>query len=127
MKTTKKIFLAIFGILVVCVLGACQKTTSPSTTSAQPTDWLVGKWQSDDWDVTYTITESDDKWTIETENSVLAKEAKLSVEDNVYTLQDEKGTQYVIEQVSETEILYRQLAVEGQAGTSETVSFKKLD
>ena len=94
----KKGIILLTSLLTVIILTACQQKVEKTT------DWLEGNWYSTDWDVTYQFDEEDDKWSIKDGSDVIAQDATLSVEDNLYTLADEKGMIYEIQQISQTEI-----------------------
>ena len=117
----KKMFVLLTSALTIFLLAACQQKTETGT------DWLEGSWYSKDWDVTYQFDEEDDKWSIKDGNDVITQEATLSVEDNLYTLTDEKGMVYEIQQMSQTEIEYRQIAPDGVLGTTVPIAFEKVD
>ena len=117
----KRGIILLTSLLTVIILVACQQKAEKTT------DWLEGSWYSKDWDVTYQFDEEDDKWSIKDGNDVITQEATLSVEDNLYTLTDEKGMVYEIQQISQTEIKYRQIAPDGVLGTTVPIAFEKVD
>ena len=117
----KKMFVLLTSALTIFLLAACQQKTETGT------DWLEGNWYSTDWDVTYQFDEEDDKWSIKDGSDVIAQDATLSVEDNLYTLTDEKGMVYEIQQISQTEIKYRQIAPDGVLGTTVPIALEKVD
>ena len=117
----KRGIILLTSLLTVIILVACQQKAEKTT------DWLEGNWYSTDWDVTYQIDEEDDKWSIKDGDDVITQDATLSVEDNLYTLTDEKGMVYEIQQISQTEIKYRQIAPDGVLGTTVPIAFEKVD
>ena len=117
----KRGIILLTSLLTVIILVACQQKAEKTT------DWLEGSWYSTDWDVTYQFDEEDDKWSIKDGDDVITQDATLSVEDNLYTLTDEKGMVYEIQQISQTEIKYRQIATERVLGTTVKKKKKKVD
>ena len=117
----KRGIILLTSLLTVIILVACQQKAEKTT------DWLEGSWYSTDWDVTYQFDEEDDKWSIKDGSDVITQDASLSVEDNLYTLTDEKGMVYEIQQMSQTKIKYRQIAPDGVLGTTVPIAFEKVD
>ena len=117
----KKGIILFTSLLTMIILAACQQKAEKTT------DWLEGSWYSTDWDVTYQFDEEDDKWSIKDGIDVITQDATLSVEDNLYTLTDEKGMIYEIQQISQTEIKYRQIAPDGVLGTTVPIAFEKVE
>ena len=117
----KKIVTSLALVLCAVMLFACQ---SKQTTS---TDWLEGKWYSKEWDMTYEIDEKDGTWSIVFDEGIVVENAELSVEGKVFTLTDKEGTHYVMEQQSDTKILYQKVGDEGVAGTTDQVTFEKVE
>lgn len=117
----KKMSCLLLSILTVVLLAACtsNKTSSP--------EWLKGDWYSEDWDATFTIKEDKDKWSIQSGEDTITEDATLSQKGKLYTLEDKDGVSYVIEQKSESEMYYQQVAPEGVLGTTARVPFKKVE
>ena len=116
----KKIVAGLTVALCSLMLFACQPEKEVSTA------WLEGEWHSTEWDLTYDIDEDNGKWSIEFDEGFVVENADLSVEGKTFTLTDKEGTRYVIEQQSETEILYQKAGDEGVAGTTTQVTFEKV-
>ena len=117
----KKMFVLLTSALTIFLLAACQQKTETGT------DWLEGDWYGAEWEITFTIEEEDGRWLIKDGDTVIVQDASLSVEDNLYTLTDEKGMIYEIQQISQTEIKYRQIAPDGVLGTTVPIAFEKVD
>lgn len=91
--------------------------------------WLIGKWHSNNWNVTYSITQTNDKWSIKNANTdtTVSSEAELKHEsnDNI-TLVDKSGTQYVINKIDNKTMKFQQVSKKGMLGTTDSVKFSKI-
>jgi uncharacterized lipoprotein YehR (DUF1307 family) len=117
----KKMFVLLTSALTIFLLAACQQKTETGT------DWLEGDWYGAEWEITFTIEEQDGRWLIKDGDTVIAQDASLSVEDNLYTLTDAKGIDYHFEKVSQTEATYQQVAPDGILGTTAPITLEKIE
>ena len=116
----RKVLTGLVMLLTLCLVGCRSESNSD-------TDWLEGDWYSAEWDVTYEIEESNDHWTIEEGNAVQASNLTLTQEEGYYILTDGSGVEYRIEKISDSKMVYQQLATDGQLGTTAAVEFEKVD
>lgn len=71
--------------LIIMISGLAFGTTLILAGCTQSSEmWLSGKWHSNNWNVTYSITQSKDKWTIKNANTntTVSSGAELTHESN---------------------------------------------
>lgn len=117
--------------LITMISGLAFGTTLILAGCTQSSErWLSGKWHSNNWNVTYSITQSKDKWTIKNANTntTVSSGAEFTHESNdKITLLDKSGTQYIINKIDNKTMKFQQVSKKGMLGTTDSVKFSKIN
>ncbi|EOB2766074.1 hypothetical protein ACIL4E_002572 [Enterococcus hirae] len=89
--------------------------------------WLVGRWYSNEWNVTYDFSELGKEWTIKNHEQIIDKNARIGKNstDKDIIIISKDGTKFFISKLNKKEMIFQQVAKEGLIGITNSVKFTK--